>query len=141
MGKLNSLMQLMIYIHYWLLFFNIDNFKYTITSQRRSFNSFSLSSIFYVIDFFYYLFSKCHAQKIFTSIIYIMYRILWVFCYVMYYIVSKISIGGRFFEDCFYCYFQQFISTAAAKEFQIPYNLTKRAPETSKSNQNQIKKI
>ena len=47
----------------------------------------------------------------------------------MYHIVSEIFIGGRFLEDCFYCYSQQIIS-AAANESLIPHNLTKRAPET-----------
>ena len=47
----------------------------------------------------------------------------------MYYIVSGIYIGGRFLEDCFYCYYQQIIF-AVANESLIPYNLTKRASET-----------
>ena len=65
----------------------------------------------------------------------------------MYYIVSKICIGGRFFEDCFYCYSQKFISVVAS-ESPIPYNLRKRAPGkqtfntgTPNANPNQIKKI
>ena len=45
----------------------------------------------------------------------------------MYYIVSKICLGGHFLENCFYCYSQQIISTVA-NEPLIPYNLTKRAP-------------
>ena len=47
------------------------------------------------------------------------------FCYVMCYIVSEISIGGHFLEDCFYCYSQQ-IKSAAANESLIPYNLIKK---------------
>ena len=53
------------------------------------------------------------------------------FCYLMCYIVSEICLGGRFLEDCFYCYSQQIIS-AIANESLIPYNLMKRAPETQK---------
>ena len=51
------------------------------------------------------------------------------FCYVMYNIVSEICIGGRFLEDSFCCYTQQFIS-AVANEFLIPYNLISRALQT-----------
>ena len=47
----------------------------------------------------------------------------------MYYIVLEICIGGRFSEDCFYCYLQQIIS-AVASESLIPYDLIERAPET-----------
>ena len=44
--------------------------------------------------------------------------------------VSEICIGGRFLEDCFYCYSQQIIS-AIVNESLIPYKkLIKRAPET-----------
>ena len=49
----------------------------------------------------------------------------------MYYIVSEICIGGRFLEDCFYCYSQQIVS-ALANESLITYKLIKRAPETKK---------
>ena len=31
----------------------------------------------------------------------------------MYYIVSDTCIGGRFLEDCFYCYSKQIISAVA----------------------------
>ena len=51
------------------------------------------------------------------------------FCYLMYSITSEIYIGGRYLEDCFYCYFQQIIS-AVANEYLILYHLIKRAPET-----------
>ena len=63
--------------------------------------------------------------------VYNLYRMSYTlrFCVVMYYIVSEICIGGRFLEDCFCCYIQQFIS-AVANEFLIPYNLINRAPET-----------
>ena len=47
----------------------------------------------------------------------------------MCHIVPEICIGGRFSEDCFYCYSQQIIS-AVANESLISYNLIKRAPET-----------
>ena len=50
------------------------------------------------------------------------------FCYVKYYyIVSEICIGGRFSEDCFHCYSQQI---TIATESLIPYNITKKTPET-----------
>ena len=45
--------------------------------------------------------------------------------------MSEICIGGRFLEDCFYCYSQQIIS-AVAKESLIPYNLTQITLETQK---------
>ena len=63
--------------------------------------------------------------------VYNLYRMSYTlrFCVVMYYIVSEICIGGRFLEDCFCCYTQQFI-LAVATEFLIPYNLINRAPET-----------
>ena len=48
------------------------------------------------------------------------------FCYVMYYIVSEICIGGHFLEECFYCYSQR-IKSAVANKSLIPYNLIKRA--------------
>ena len=48
----------------------------------------------------------------------------------MYYTVSKICIAGCFLEDCFYCYSQQIIS-AVANESLIPYNLVKRAKQTT----------
>ena len=64
----------------------------------------------------------------------------------MYYIVSKICIGGRFLEDCFYCYSQQIIS-AVANESLIPYNLIKEHQKhrtfntvTPNATPNQIKK-
>ena len=75
MGKLNSLMQLMVYIYvvyiYWLLFFKNHKLKYTIISQRRSFNSFLLFDIFFFFHAFisYYLFANFHA-------LYIVYHIL-----------------------------------------------------------------
>ena len=61
-----------------------------------------------------------------------LYHILYTlsFCYVISYIVSEIWIGGRFLEECFYCYFQQIVS-AIANESLIPYkNLIKRGPKT-----------
>ena len=44
------------------------------------------------------------------------------FCYVIYYIVLEVCIGGRLLEDCFCCYSQQIIS-AVVDESLIPYNL------------------
>ena len=117
-------MQLMVYIYYRLLFFKNNNFKYTTISRRRS----SILS-----RYFTFFFSSFSSSLSLTSIIYIVYRILCMlymrFCYVMYYIVSEIYIGGRFLEHCFYYYSQQIIS-AVAKESLIPYNLTQRPPET-----------
>ena len=78
--KLNSLMWLMIYMHYWLPFFKNDNFKYTTASQRLTFNSFSLYHIFLSDRFLsYYLFSNSYAQRNTMPVIYIAYRILWEF--------------------------------------------------------------
>ena len=45
----------------------------------------------------------------------------------MYYIVSEICIGGRFLEDCLYCYSQQTLS-AIANEFLLPYNTRNTEP-------------
>ena len=61
--------------------------------------------------------------------------------YVMYYIVLEIYIGGRFLEDCFYCYSQQMVCDVA-KESLIPYNSTQRniKTETPNSTPNQINK-
>ena len=68
-------------------------------------------------------------------------------CNVMYYIVSKICIGGRFLEDHFYCYSQQVISAVAIASL-IPYNQSKKSQKhrtfntvTSNANSNQIKKM
>ena len=63
------------------------------------------------------------------------------FCYVRYYIVSDMCIGGGFLEECFCCYSQQIIS-AVPSEFLIPYNLKNRTFNTvaPNSNSNQIKK-
>ena len=118
-------MQLIIFIYYWLPIFKIDSFNYTVTSERRSFSSFSLFYIFLSQFFFYYLLSNSHAQRNIVSIIYIAYIIYFEsFCYVMYYI----CIGGRFLEDCSYYYSQQIIS-AVANESLICFNLVKRALE------------
>ena len=121
-------MQLMIYIHYWLLFFKNDNFKYTTASQRLTFNYLSLFHIFFISSFFlsYYIFSNSYPQRNITSVVYTAYHSE-SFCCVMYYIVSEICIGGHFLEDCFYCYSQQ-IKSAVANESLIPHNLMKKAP-------------
>ena len=74
--KLNSLTQLMIYIHYWPLFSKNCILKYTAASQRLTFNSFPLFDIVLSHRFLsYYLFSNSYV----TSVIYIAYRILWGF--------------------------------------------------------------
>ena len=65
----------------------------------------------------YYFFSNSQTLM---SIIYMAYHI---------HRVSEICIGGRFLENCFYCYSQQIIS-ALAKEFLIPCNLTHKEPKT-----------
>ena len=127
MGKLNSLMQLMIYIHYWLLFFKNDNFECTIF-QRIYFLSrcftFFISSFSFLLSLFKLSCTKKHH-------IYNLYCILYTlsFYYVMYYIVSEIYIGRRVLEDCIFWYSQQIIS-AVANVSLIPYNLFKGAPET-----------
>ena len=120
-------MQLMIYIHYWLLFFKNDNFKYTTASQRLTFNSLSWFHIFLSHRFLsYYIFSNFYAQRQrnITSVIYIAYRILWEFLLCTDCMVSKICIGGNLLEDWFYCYSQQ-IKSAVGNESLIPYNLIK----------------
>ena len=98
--------------------------------RKRSLNSFSLFCFlffFYRFLFFNYLFSNSYAQK--TSLIYIVYRILLRFCYVMYYIVSEIYIGRRFLEGCFY-YYSQKTMFAVAKESLIPYKPAQGAAKT-----------
>ena len=49
------------------------------------------------------------------------------FCYMIYYIVSEICIGGHFLEECFYCYFRQ-IKSAGANESLVPYKHIKKEP-------------
>ena len=127
-GKLRSLMQLMIYIYYWLLFFKKDNFKFTTVSQRLTFHSFSLFHVFYLIVFFLIIsfHTLMHKETSFVqSVSHIIY--FESFCYTMYYIVLQICIGGHFLEECFYC-FSQRSKFSAANEDLIPYNLMKRAP-------------
>ena len=63
-------MQLMIYIQY-RPFFKNGKLKYVASSQRTSFNSFSLIYIFFPDRFlFYHLFPNSHAQRNITAIIY-----------------------------------------------------------------------
>ena len=116
--------------------------------RKRSLNSFSLFCFlffFYRFLFFNYLFSNSYAQK--TSLIYIVYRILLRFCYVMYYIVSEIYIGRRFLEGYFY-YYSQKTMFAVAKESLIPYKPAQGAAKTQtfdtvtpNATPNQIKQI
>ena len=124
---MNLLTQLMIYIHYWLPFFKNDNFKYIKTSQKVTFNFSSLFYNFLSHHFFsYYLFffSNSHAQRNITSIIYIVYRILWfLLCNVLH------SVGNMywwtFLRGLFLLLFPKTISTVA-NESLIPYNLIKK---------------
>ena len=89
----------MIYIHYWLLFFTNDNFKYPITSQRVTFNSVLLFYIFSV-SFLLCLFKvSCTKNHHVYNLYHISHTLS--FWYVMCYIVLEICIGGRLLEDCF----------------------------------------
>ena len=98
MKLLNSLMQLVIYIYYWLLFSWNDNLKYASISQRRSFNSFLLFHIFFFFHRFLFLLSlfklSCTKKYHFYNLYCILYTLR--FCYVMYYILSEMYIGGHF---------------------------------------------
>ena len=127
MGKLNSLMQLMIYIHYWQLFLKNDNFEYTV-SQGLTFISFSLFCIFFILSFFFLLsLFKLSCTK--KHHVYNLYRISYSlsFWYLMYYIVLEICVGGHFLEDCFYCSSQKVIS-AITNESLVLYNVIEREP-------------
>ena len=93
-------------------------------------NSFSLFYICLSHHFlFYHLFQALMQKETsrLQSISHIVY--FECFCYLMYYNVLEICIGGRFVGDCFYCNSQQIIY-AVANESLIPYNIIKRAPET-----------
>ena len=122
--KLKSLMQPMIYIHYSLLFFKNQSFKYTTTFTllhyttlyytRLTFNSFSLFYFFFISSFSFLLslFKLSCTRKHHVYKPYHIFHTL-SFCYVMYYTVSEICLDGQFLEDCFYCYSQQSIFVAA----------------------------
>ena len=116
MRKPNSLIQLMLYMYYWLLFFKNDNLKCTSC-------------------FFYYLFSNSHAQRNIRSIIYIAYHILsdFLLCNVL------LSVGSlywsTFVKELLLLRYSQQIISAVANESLIPYNI-KRAPETQNLNCN-----
>ena len=69
-------MQLIVYIYYWLLFFNNDNLKYTTISQRRSLDHVSLIYIFFFFHRFYHIFANSYTQRNILFIIYIVYRLL-----------------------------------------------------------------
>ena len=76
--------------------------KYTTISQRRSFNAFSLFVTRYSFSFLLSLFKlSCTKKNQVCNLHGILYT--YSFCYVVYYIVSKICIGGYFLEECFYC--------------------------------------
>ena len=107
-------MYIMVFIYYWLLVFKKNDLEYTITSQRRCFNSFSLFYILFSHRFSHYIFLLSLFKTLCTKKhnVFNLYRISYmlIFYYVMYYIVLEICVGGRFLEDCFYFYSQQIIS-------------------------------
>ena len=132
-------------IYCWLLFFKNDNLKYTVTSQRIFFNSFSLFYIFSSFSFLLSLFKLSCTKKHHVYHLYCITCTL-LFCYVMYYIVSEICMGGFFLEDSFYCYSQQ-VTSAIAHKSLISYNLWKEHQKRRTFNtitpdvtRNQIKK-
>ena len=123
--KLNSLIQPMVYMYYWLQCFNNNNLKYLLTSQRRSFNSLSLVYFFFSHCFFLLsLFNTSCAKKhhIFNiSLIYIhLIELKFLLCDVLHSVENMY--WWTFREDCFYCYFQQIIS-AVTNESLVPYKL------------------
>ena len=122
-------MKLMVYIYYWRLFFKTDNLKSIVICQKNSFNSFSLFYIFSLSPIFLLSLFKLSCAK--KHYVYNLYHVSYTlsFCYLMYYIVSEIYIGGLFLEDCFYCYSQQIISTAT-KESRFPITLSKSTRNT-----------
>ena len=96
--------------------------------SRRSFSYFSLFYIFFsFIIFLLSLFKLLYTKR---QNVYKFYRITYtlIFSYLMYYKVLRICIGGRFSEDCFYCFSQQ-ITSAVAKASLIAYYLIQKAPE------------
>ena len=95
--------------------------------QSSIFSSFLLFHLFLLVVFFLIISIQTlmHQEAWMQSISHIVY--FESFCYVMYYIVLEICIGGYFLEDCFYYYSQQ-IKSAVANESLIPYNLRKRVP-------------
>ena len=130
-------MQLMIYIHYWLLFLENDNFKHTTASQRLTFKFFLLFYIFLSRRFLsYYLFSDSHARKNITSIIYIAYRILWEFlvCNVLHSVRNMY--WWTFLRGLFYCYSYQIKAVLIwTKNIPVKWDLIlwKNSIEKSKS--------
>ena len=126
-GKLNSLMQIMVYISYLLLFFNNDNLKYTTISETRSFNSFSLFHNFILLSFYSFILLSFYPFIHVYNLYFISYTFS--FCYVMYYIVSEIYIGRRFLEDC-YCYCHQIIF-GVAKESLVHCNLRQKSTKNT----------
>ena len=122
-------MQLMIYIHYCLQFSRMLALN---TQQHLKEELLILSRFF---TFFTSLFSfllplfklSCKKKHQVYNLYCISYTLT--FCYVMYYILLEIRIGGCFLEDSCYCYSQQVIFVVANASL-IPYNFTKRTPET-----------
>ena len=87
---------------------------------------YSIFHIFYIVlyhasytFFITYIFIIFHID--------IVYHIIKRFCFVMYYIVLEICIGGHFLEDCFYCSSQKVIS-AITNESLVLYNVIEREP-------------
>ena len=100
----NSLILLMVYIYHRLISFLNDNLKHTAISQRISFSFLSFNFLFLLcFSFLLFLFKLSYAKKQHVYNLYFILHTL-TFCYVIYYIVLEIYIGGRFLEDCFYCY-------------------------------------
>ena len=126
MEKLNSLMQLIIYIHYWLLFFKKAKFKYTKNISKIMFYFFLI--IYFFSHRFLPLFKLSRTKK---HDVYHLYCIWYTFSilHMVYGFMVLICIGGRFLEDCFWCYSWQIVSVKA-NESLIPYNLINRTQET-----------
>ena len=120
----------MIYIHYLLLFFKNDNFKYTTASHRLTFNFFLLSHIFFFVSSLSFLLSlfkllctnKHHVCK--------QYRISYTLrVFAMKYVTQcrKFSLMDISYRTVFIAIPQQ-IKSVVANESLTPYNLIKRAP-------------
>ena len=120
-------MHLMIYIHYKILFSKNDNFKYTRTPQRVTFNSFSLFHIFLFVIFFLVIFFQTLMHKETSSLYYISHVLHFEF------LICNILNSVRnmycwtFLRGLFLLLFPKVIS-AVANESLIPYNLVKKTP-------------
>ena len=124
---------------FWLIFYRFQSrVSFKSVAYKKEFNSLSLFYIFCLSCLFKLACTNKHHLYC------ISYTLC--FCYVMYYIVSEICVGGHFLLDCFYCYSQQIIS-AVAKESLIPYTLYKEHQKhgtfntvTPRTSPNQTKK-